>query len=60
MYKIALLIKVGEWNEREDLFFNTKREAQAWLKFYRRTNNFVDNNGRHTPIVNSYMMKFSV
>lgn len=58
MFKIALILSVGDWSEREDLFFETKREASRWLDFYRRTDNFIDSNGHATPITHSYMLKF--
>lgn len=60
MYKIGLIMSIGEWSDREDMFFETKREATRWLNFYRRTNNFIDSNGNSTPITHSYMFKFSM
>lgn len=61
MYKVSLIFDGGEhWLNKQDYFFSSSREAKNWLNFYRRTNIFVDNNGRPTPIKDSYMFRFTV
>ena len=61
MYKVSLIFDTGEhWLNKQDYFFHSAREAKNWLSFYRTVDNFVDGNGRSTPIQDSYMMRFTV
>lgn len=57
MHKVALIFSPIR---RDDYFFHTRAEAESALKFYRRHDHFVDDTGKDMPIVDSYMMSFTI
>lgn len=59
MWKIVLILKSGNFTDREEQFYSSKKDALRWLNFYNRVNQFVDNNGHSLPIDQSYIFKFS-
>lgn len=59
MHKIVLILKSGNFTDREEQFYDSKKDALRWLNFYRRVNNFVDNSGNSLPIAYSYHLSFA-